>query len=68
MIVKNHYILIFVSILFLGLSAYSQNHYSESCLTQVPENFSEIENQNRTTFQYYLDAVSYTHMTLPTKA
>ena len=55
MFVKNHYILIFVSILFLGLSAYSQNHYSESCLTQVPENFSEIENQNRTTFQYYLD-------------
>ena len=55
MFVKNHYILIFVSILFLGLSAFSQDHYSEKCLTQVPENFSEIENQNRTTFQYYLD-------------
>ena len=55
MFVKNHYIRIFVSFIFLGLSAYSQNHNSEKCLTQVPENFSEIENQNRTTFQYYLD-------------
>ena len=55
MIVKNHYKLILVSILFLNFSAYTQNHYIESCLTQVPENFYEIENQNRTTFQYYLD-------------
>ena len=55
MLFKNYYKLILVSILFLNFSAFSQNHYSESCLTQVPENFSEIENQNRSTFQYYLE-------------
>ena len=55
MLFKNYYKLILVSILFLNFSAFSQNHYSESCLTQVPENFSDIENQNRSTFQYYLE-------------
>ena len=55
MLFKIYYKLILVSILFLNFSAFSQNHYSESCLTKVPENFSEIENQNRSTFQYYLE-------------
>ena len=50
----NKYLLNF-TIIFFCTSIHSQENHIGSCATEVPENFYEIENNNKESFDYYLN-------------
>ena len=43
------------TIIFFCTSIHSQENHIGSCATEVPENFYEIENNNKESFDYYLN-------------
>ncbi len=53
--VKNYHLsLLFLCIFLIGKSTFSQKSETISCLTEMPHDFLERENNKKDTFEYYL--------------
>lgn len=54
--IKNYYTsFLFFSLFVTNFSVFSQKNEMISCITEMPENFSETENKNNETFLYHLN-------------
>ena len=54
--IKNYYTsFLFFSLFVTSFSVFSQKNEMISCITEMPENFSETENKNNETFLYHLN-------------
>ena len=47
--------LIFLCIFFVSMSIHSQKNELISCITEIPDNFLEIEKNSKETFQYFIN-------------
>ena len=53
---KNYYpSLLFLCIFLISTSNYSQKNETISCITEIPDDFTERENNNKEMFQYYMN-------------
>ena len=53
---KNYYpSLLFLCIFLISTSNYSQKNETISCITEIPNDFTERENNNKEMFQYYMN-------------